>query len=208
MPNQFNFSCQCRSLTGTVELPPLQKLTRLVCYCEDCQAYARHLKPSEPVLGPHGGTDIVQVSPAHFHIKRGMKHLSNLSLSETGIYRWHTSCCNSPLCNTPRNPAMPFVGMITNNLVGNQSTLESRVGPVRLGVCAGRQHPISAPWPVSKGMGFKAVTRTLLSIGRWRLAGDDKRSTLINNETGRPVVEPYTLTDMERSELYAPAPAT
>lgn len=202
MPNTFNFSCQCRSLKGTVELSDLRNLTRLVCYCEDCQAYARHLDPSEPVLGPHGGTDLVQVSPAHFRIKRGMEKLGNLRLSESGIYRWHATCCNTPLCNTPPNPAMPFIALITNNLMCNQSTLANKVGPVRLGMCAGSQHPISADWPTARNFGFKVLTRTLLNIGRWRIAGDHTRSILIDSDTGKPVVEPYTLNDTERKVLY------
>ncbi len=203
MFNKFNFSCQCRSLAGTVELPNLQSLTRLVCYCEDCQAFARHLRPDKPVLGPHGGSDLVQVSPARFRINRGTEKLGNLRLTETGIYRWYATCCNSPLCTTPQNPAMPYVGLITNNLVGNPKTLDSRIGPVRFGVCAGRQYPISAEWPVSRGVGFRGMSSTLLNIGRWRMAGDQTRSRLIDAETGKPVVEPYTLSDTERSSLYS-----
>ena len=202
MFNKFNFSCQCRSLAGTVELPDLQSLTRLICYCEDCQAFARHLRPEKPVLGPHGGSDMVQMSPAHFRINRGMEKLGNLRLTETGIYRWYATCCNSALCTTPQNPAMPYVGLLTNNLVGRPKTLDNRVGPVSFGVCAGRQYPISAEWPVSRGVGFRGMSRTLLNIGRWRMAGDHTRSQLIDAESGKPLIEPYTLSDIEHSSLY------
>lgn len=203
MSNKFNFSCQCRTLAGTVELPNLQSLTRLVCYCEDCQAYARHLSPEKPVLGLHGGSDMLQLSPAHFHIHRGIEKLGNLRLTESGIYRWHATCCNSSLCNTPQNPAMPYIGLMTNILAGSHKTLDNRIGPVRFGVCAGSQHPIRATWPVSRGFGLRGMSRTLLNIGRWRMAGDHNRSQLIDAQTGAPLVEPYTLSDTERSSLYA-----
>jgi len=36
---------------------------RFVCYCKDCQAFARFLERAD-VLDPAGGTDIFQMPPA------------------------------------------------------------------------------------------------------------------------------------------------
>lgn len=161
-----------------------------------------------------GGTDIIQLSPAHFRLVTGKKNLSVLRLSPNGLLRWYASCCNTPICNTPANPDMPYLGLLTRNfkklkknakrnnkdqsVPNHADNILARIGPVSFGVGAGSQHPIVADWRVAKGFGFKGLLSTLKNIGRWRLRGDQKRSELINAETGEPVLTPYILSLEER----------
>ena len=49
--------CQCGAIRGHVALPA--KTVRAICYCRDCQAFARYLARAGDVLDEHGGTDIV-----------------------------------------------------------------------------------------------------------------------------------------------------
>ena len=55
--------CRCGQLHGRVANASPRFATRVVCYCDDCQAYLRHLGRAD-LLNPKGGTDVVQVAPA------------------------------------------------------------------------------------------------------------------------------------------------
>jgi hypothetical protein len=43
---------------------------RFICYCKDCQAFARFLERAD-VVGPAGGTDIFQIPPGRVKITAG-----------------------------------------------------------------------------------------------------------------------------------------
>src|SRR5687767_6325224 len=49
--------CQCGAIRGYVALPA--KTVRAICYCRDCQAFARYLERAGDILDEHGGTDIL-----------------------------------------------------------------------------------------------------------------------------------------------------
>ncbi len=194
MSRSLTIKCHCKSFAATVELQSAP--TRLVCYCEDCQSYARYLDQAGRVLDDNGGTDSIQISPAWFHITRGQNQLAIIRLSPSGIYRWYAQCCNTPIGNTPANPAMPYLGLQSATI--KKSDIDRKLGPVKFGVGAGNQHPINAPWPVSKGFGFRGLFGTLKNIGRWRMNGDHKRSELIDADTSEPLCTPYVLSLEER----------
>jgi hypothetical protein len=228
MQSKLSVSCQCGEFKASVSIDKRNIPTRLKCYCVDCQTYARHLNKAEVHLDDKGGTDILQISPAQFIITDGNEHLGNLMLSPKGIYRWHTSCCQTPICNTPTKAEMPYIGLLANNItkimganndkcdgqsanrsVGKSSnktiTDENRhthlhdvIGPVKFGVGAGTKHPISADWPVAKGFGFRGLFGTLRNMAKWRIRGDHKRSILIESDSGKPLVEPTLLTREQR----------
>ncbi|NND93191.1 MAG: hypothetical protein HKN42_20220 [Granulosicoccus sp.] len=203
MSSPLKLTCQCGSLKASVDLPAQQAPTRLVCFCEDCRACVRYLQQGSRILDSHGGIDLIQVSPAHFHITGGREHLGNLMLSSQGSYRWYASCCNTPICITPHRVSMPYVGLLTRNLRTGGKKLEQLIGPIRFGVGAGRLHPLPVPFPVSKGFGIRGTLGTLRQIARWRMAGDHQHSELIDAQTGLPAVAPRILTSAERDALYA-----
>jgi len=214
MTDTIILACECGSLSASAEIHEKESNTRIVCYCEDCQRYARHLGKPGSVLDINGGTDIIQLSPAHFKLTKGREHLGVLRLSPNGLLRWYATCCNTPICNTPANPGMPYIGLLTRNFrrlkrnkhqpgkKQSESTdtknIQALIGPVRFGVGAGSQHPMVADWPVAKGFGFRGLFGTVKNIGRWRLRADQKRSELLDSETGEPVVTPYTLSPDEQ----------
>jgi hypothetical protein len=224
MQSKLSVSCHCGQFKALVPIEERSKPTRLKCYCVDCQTYARHLDQADVQLDDKGGTDILQISPAQFSITAGEEHLGNLMLWPKGIYRWHTSCCQTPICNTPINAEIPYVGLLLNNIsnitgantnkndqqstgLGRNKTLtnENRlgqlqnvIGPVQFGVGAGNKHPINADWPVSKGFGFRGMFSTLKNMAKWRIRGDHKRSILIDSVSGSPLVQPTLLTIEQR----------
>jgi hypothetical protein len=61
---------------------------RFVCYCTDCQAFARFLGRPD-VLDAAGGTDIFQMPPAHLKLPAGTDALRCLCLSAK-VLRWYT----------------------------------------------------------------------------------------------------------------------
>jgi hypothetical protein len=84
---------------------------RFVCYCKDCQAFARFLERAEDVLDPAGGTDIFQMPPARIQLTAGTDALRCLRLSDN-VLRWYTDCCRTPIANTAAGPRFPLAGVI------------------------------------------------------------------------------------------------
>jgi hypothetical protein len=105
---------QCGAIRGYVALPA--KTVRAICYCRDCQAFARYLARAGDVLDEHGGTDIVATAPSHVRFEQGLDALACMSLSATGILGWYASCCRTPFGNTPSDRKTHYVGLVHNCL--------------------------------------------------------------------------------------------
>lgn len=84
-------------------------VSHVVCYCDDCQAYAHYLGRAD-LLDAHGGSDIVQVAPASLSFVQGNERIVGVRLTPKGLYRWYASCCKTPVGNT-LSPSIPFVGI-------------------------------------------------------------------------------------------------
>lgn len=82
---------------------------RLVCYCDDCQSFAKKLG-REDLLDPYGGTEIIPVYPNNYKIVEGEEFLQCNLLREKGLNRWSVTCCNTSVANTM--PKFPWVGII------------------------------------------------------------------------------------------------
>jgi hypothetical protein len=83
---------------------------RFVCYCKDCQAFARFLDRAD-VLDATGGTDIFHMPPGRMKPTAGTDALRCLRLSNK-LLRWYTECCRTPIANTPAAPGFPVIGMV------------------------------------------------------------------------------------------------
>ena len=107
---KHRFQCQCGAVQGEVDQP--ERAVRAVCYCRDCQAYARLLGQPQRVLDPLGGTDVVATQSKYVKFTSGMHLLACLSLSPRGLLRWYAKCCSTPIANTPRDWKVPYVGLV------------------------------------------------------------------------------------------------
>jgi hypothetical protein len=85
-------------------------VNRVVCYCDDCQAFAHQLDRVD-LLDAKGGSDIVQVAPASLTFVKGQDRIAGVRLTPKGLFRYHATCCNTPVGNT-LSPAIPFVGIL------------------------------------------------------------------------------------------------
>jgi len=169
--------------------------TRIVCYCKDCQAFAHFLSRGDAVLDAHGGTEIFQMPIAYVQVTHGIEDLRCLRLTDGGLYRWYTGCCNTPIGNT-MGAGMPFIGLI-QHAAADRSARDESFGPVRGYVqtrsaaakLAGKEKHPDVPFPL--------LLRILFKLMVWKLRGLNKPSSFF--EDGQPVVKPFILNPKSRS---------
>lgn len=187
------FRCQCGTLQGDIE--PTAAYARAVCYCRDCQTYARALE-REDVLNPAGGSDIVAMWPAGWRFSAGREQVACLSLSPKGLLRWHSACCNTPIANTPRNPKLPYAGVLAGCIAEAPGALDATVGPARIALNTGSARGEVAATPMRAALG---LVRILWGMLRARLSGRHRTNPFFDVASGRPVAEPRVLTREERT---------
>ena len=190
------FRCCCGTLQGEIE--PAATYLRAVCYCRDCQAFARALDREHDVLDPNGGTDIVAMRPAGVRFTGGAEQLACLSLSTKGLLRWHSACCHTPPANTPRDPKFPYVGVLASCMAGEPGTLDAAFGPPRVALNTGSARGEVAATPVRTAIG---VMRIMWGVLRARLGERHRDNPFFDMATSQPAVEPRVLTRQERAEV-------
>lgn len=105
---------------------------RIICYCRDCQAFARYLGTPD-ILDAHGGSEVIQLTQSQLRIETGLDKLACVRLSETGLARFYASCCRTPIGNTMARARSPFFGVIQPFLQPPAGgSLDQALGPVRL----------------------------------------------------------------------------
>lgn len=110
MPFDLPLRCRCGRVRGIAsEFAPSGGF-RLVCYCRDCQAFARFLDRAD-VLDAAGGTDIVQMPPGRVKLTAGIDAVRSLQFSNK-VFRWYADCCGSPIANTASSARVPFFGLV------------------------------------------------------------------------------------------------
>lgn len=204
MPTALNshpISCRCGQLRGAVTAT--RPSNRCVCYCTDCQAFARHLK-ADAVLDAQGGTGVVHVPPAHVQFTQGAEHLACLRLTQHGMLRWYAACCNSPIANTPADWRFAFVGLVDSSLGGDEGALAASFGPVNMQVEV--QNALGRPKPRAFGM-VQGIAKMLLIVGRSLLGRGYRKSPFFAAPNGTPVARP-TVLSAEQLRAAKQAPKT
>src|SRR6202158_3966466 len=103
MPLDLPLRCRCGRMRGVASNVSPSSGFRFVCYCKDCQAFARFLYRAD-VLDPAGGTNILQMPPGRVKLTAGTDAVRCLRLSNK-VLRWYTECCRTPIANTAAWPA-------------------------------------------------------------------------------------------------------
>jgi len=188
--------CRCGTIKGYVVRPGMAN--RAICYCRDCQAFARFLERADTVLDENGGTAIVATLSKQVHFNQGLEALASMSLSDHGMYRWYASCCNTPIGNTPRDFKTPYVGLIGSCLTSSSPSLQESFGPVRmvLNTKYARGHVESTS--LGNLMTMLGLMRSVIGA---RLNGTYKRNPFFDTETGSPIKRPHVLTKAERERV-------
>ena len=197
MSDSAELRCRCGEVRAVVTNPSPRTVNRVICYCDDCQAYAHQLGRAD-LLDSHGGTDIVQVAPASLAFVQGQDKIAGLRLSPKGLYRWYARCCNTPVGNTV-SPAIPFVGLVTQSFAGDRQTPDQLFGrPVGaiLGKFAVGEVPKQA-----RSVSFGLIVRALRLILSWRLRGESWPHPFLEQATRQPRYPITVLTREEREAL-------
>lgn len=194
----MTIQCQCGSFKAELSHYPKQTPGRLVCYCDDCQCYLHFIK-KENLLDAQGGSEIIPIYPSDFKITQGEHLIRGMRLSPKGMYRWYTSCCQTPIANTQAN--MPWIGMLSVMLPykGEQDFVQA-LGQVKSRVMGKFAHgkPPEGTSDRFKPRDFLSVAPFLL---KGLILGKSKNHPFFKPVTQEPKVAPYVLTKEERENL-------
>ena len=195
-------ACSCGNVRGVLRDVAPERGNHLVCYCDDCQAFAHALGAAEAVLDAHGGTEIFQTSPARLSFEAGVEQLACLRLRPNGLLRWYAGCCASPLANTQAGGAIPFVGVVCGAILPSDEATAA-LGPIRARVNARFARGDRAGLDAHDGWSVPMIGRfARIVLGAW-LRGDAKRSPFFDAATGSPVAAPRVLGDEELERALA-----
>lgn len=189
-------ACRCKSVRGRVINADRKTVNRIVCYCDDCQAFLHHIGRAD-LLDEHGGTDLVQVAPASLTFEQGAEHIVALRLSPKGLYRWYASCCNTPVGNTV-GPAIPFVGIVSQAFEGAGRSADDYFGPPNGGVM-GKFAVGTAP-EGSTQLNLRLIARMLGKVLGWKLGGQTWPHPFFDQATKAPK---HKVALIERSQREA-----
>ncbi|QQR88915.1 MAG: hypothetical protein IPJ88_11875 [Myxococcales bacterium] len=182
--------CDCGIFRAELAAFPRNPPGRLVCYCDDCQSYLEKLGRQD-LLDPYDGTEIVPVYPSEFNIVSGQQALRCNRLSEQGLNRWSTTCCNSPIANT--RARFPWVGLIHSTFTVDDPTyLEKTFGAVRSRIY-GRYAKEGHPFPIAEKMGLKDMLAVLPFLLKGFMLKKHRHSQFFKDDGTSPIAEPSIL---------------
>ena len=181
--------CRCGQVTGVATGASAATGFRFVCYCKDCQAFARWLERAD-VLDPAGGTDIFQMPPARLRLSGDVDGLRCVQRSSK-VLRWYAACCRTPIANTAARPGFPLVAVIhafiDRDALGR--SLDEALGRPRCRIyerSAVGPIPPSAPPPPSASL-FLGRARLMLA---WWLRGLARPTPFFDERTKAPRAQP------------------
>ncbi|WP_437693371.1 DUF6151 family protein [Sorangium sp. So ce176] len=199
MSTDVELQCRCGEIHGWLRDASPSTSNRVVCYCDDCQAFLHHLGRAE-LLDERGGSDIVQVAPSMISFDRGSELVAALRLTPKGLYRWYASCCKTPLGNS-LTPSVPFIGIVTELL---QQAPSARPCDEVFGAPRGRilgKFAIGEPPPGSLKPNVRLLAHTIRKLIRWKLRGNAWPHPFFDRASGNPKYAVTVLSTAERDAL-------
>lgn len=183
--------CACGKLHGTARNLSPKSTNHCVCYCGDCQAFARYLGRDD-IMNEWGGTSIVQMAPAMFQLE-AQDTLACMRLSPKGLYRYYCDSCKTPVGNT-LSPGIPFVGVPVRFFT---ATPDSVVGPAYAHVQTKSALNGGPPYP---NHDLSAIARMVRRLAKWKITGGGKPNPFFD-DVGKAPVTPHVLTLEQRKAL-------
>ena len=191
MPTDHLWTCDCGEMQIRADLT---RAARVVCYCRDCRAMARHLD-HEALLNAAGGIEAVQTLPERLHFIRGKDRIACVNMTGRDRLRWYAGCCKTPLGTTLQSRFIPYISVLSTGFTGIDA-----LGPVQAHV--NRRHArarIDGDTGSTKrmlaGMALRAIT-SFATLGPWR--------SPFRQRDGSPVARVHHLSDTERARAYDP----
>lgn len=195
--HNIELRCRCGTVRGSAAGIAHRSVNRAVCYCDDCQAFAHHLKRSD-LLDAIGGSDIVQVAPASLRIEQGRDRIAGVKLTPKGLFRWYATCCNTPLGNTV-SPAIPFVGVLVSTFDFGNKTPDQTFGKP-IGAIKGEYATGESP-AGSRGIRLPIMLRSIAKVLGWRLTGKTWPHPFFDRGSGKPIYSVTVLSPEQREAL-------
>lgn len=201
MPTDIPLRCACGTIRGTALAAAPSTGNHAICYCNDCQAFARFLGRPD-ITDEQGGTDIFQMAPGRVRITAGADALACVRLSHKGLHRWYCRDCRTPIGNTV-SARVPFVGLIHTFMelpAGGRGPAELLGEPIVHGFkkyATGRIPP--HPNDIST---LRFFARSARLMATWLLTGVASPSPFFA-KNGVPRSAPQVLTPEQRRDLEA-----
>jgi hypothetical protein len=177
----FTFSCDCGQCQFVVERISRKSVNRVICYCSDCQAYARYLDKAE-TLNSWGGSDIVQLPASCLRIISGQEQIAGLKLSSKPTIRWHAKCCNSPIANMS-SPSSPALGILAASFHKSRDQLDMHLGRP-IGCIHGQDATVHMP-SLGTGISVAVILSAVPKAIFWALTGKGKPNPFLDELTGQ-----------------------
>jgi hypothetical protein len=197
MGEQIELRCRCGEVRGMASDLSPRTVNRVVCYCDDCQAFAHQIGRAD-LLDSQGGSDIVQLAPAAFCFTQGQHRIVGLQLKPNGLFRWYASCCNTPVGNT-LTPRIPFVGLLAPAF--DQTRWDDAVGAPS-GAIFGK-FAVGGPPPHSTGPNLPLVWQAIRRLLGWWIKRRAWPHPFFSRETGAPLYAVTVLSREQREALRA-----
>jgi hypothetical protein len=198
IPSELPLRCRCGHVRGVARDVSPRNGFRFVCYCQDCQTFARFLGRSD-VLDAAGGTDIFQMPPARLRLDAGSDALRCVRLSDK-VLRWYTDCCRTPIGNGAASARFPVFAVIHSFINHDRRSRDEVLGPPRCRIFEGSAvgpFPQNAPPPPS----FRVFARRTSMLLGWWVRGLARPSPFFEERTGAPRAEPRVLVRGEPEAL-------
>ena len=197
MSTSAELRCRCGGVHGIVSGASPGAVNRVVCYCDDCQAFAHRLGRAD-LLNAQGGSDIIQVVPASLTFTQGQDRIRGIRLAPKGLYRWYTNCCNTPVGNT-LSPAVPFVGIIASAFDHGTQRADDVFGKPT-GAILGKYAVGAAP-AGSTGINLSLLARAIGKVLGWRLGGRAWPHPFFRRDDGAAIYPLEVLKSEDREAL-------
>jgi hypothetical protein len=190
-------SCRCGHVRGIANEVAANSGFRFVCYCKDCQAFARFLQRPD-VLDIAGGTDIFHMPAGRVKLTAGTNAVRCLQFSSR-VFRWYTDCCRTPIANTA-GPRFPVVGVI-HSFMNHDADGRTHGEALGAPLCRIFEHsavgPLSPNVPPPRSLGL--VARRVPTLLGWWLRGLGQPNPFFNDDA--PLSEPHAFTPEQRAAL-------
>lgn len=195
--------CRCGHLRGLAGDVSRSTGLRFVCYCGDCQAFARFLDRAD-VLDAAGGTDIFQMPAGRIRFTAGTDALRCLCFSGK-VLRWYSDCCRTPIANTAAKPSFPIVALI-HAFMDVEATHRGRDDVLGPPLCRIHERSATGPLPQNapKAASFGVFALRTSMVLRWWMGGLGRPTPFFDDRTNAPRARPRGLTPSERTALRAP----
>jgi hypothetical protein len=194
--------CRCGRVHGIANEVAPHRGFHFICYCRDCQGFARFLERPD-VLDAAGGTDIFHMPASHVKLTAGADAVRCLQFSSR-VFRWYTDCCRTPVANTA-GPRFPVIGLI-HSFMGRDANGRGRDDLLGAPLCRIFEHPAVGPLPPNAPPppSFRLYVLRVPKLLGWWLRGLGQPNRFFDAHTGAPLSAPRVVTPGERATLNDP----